>query len=124
MSRYRYLKMVIIIIPEPMMARNILSTAARKEALNAPEEVLLDVDELAKGHAYYSAAGFNVSPDNKLLAYGVDTVSRREYIIYIKNLESGEIMKYALHLTTGGSVWAADNTTLFYYHEEPGDFIV
>ena len=61
----------------------------KKGSLDALEEILLDVDEMATGHPYYSAVGFSVSPDNKLLAYGVDTVSRREYIIHIKNLESG-----------------------------------
>jgi len=91
----------------------------KKESLDAPEEILLDIDQLAEGHAYYSATGFNISPDNKLLAYGVDTVSRREYVIYIKNLETGEHFVDALYQTTGGSVWAADNLTLFYTAKNP-----
>nr|WP_229253918.1 hypothetical protein [Dyadobacter sp. NIV53] len=68
----------------------------KKGSLSAPEEILLDVDDLAKDHPYYSAAGFNVSPDNKLLAYGVDTVSRRQYTIHIKNLETGETLSDAI----------------------------
>ena len=91
----------------------------KKGTLDAKEEVLLDVDELAKGHSYYSAAGFNISDDNKLLAFGVDTVSRREYVIYIKNLETGELFKDELHRTTGGSAWANDNKTLFYTEKNP-----
>ena len=91
----------------------------KKGSLDAAEEILLDVDELAKGHPYYAAVGFNISPDNKLLAYGVDTVSRRQYTIHVKNLETGEIYADAMHLTSGGSVWAADNATLFYTANNP-----
>jgi len=86
----------------------------KKGSLDAPEEILLDVDALAEGHPYYAATGFNISEDNKLLAFGVDTVSRRQYVIHIKNLETGELYKDALQPTTGGSVWAKDNKTLFY----------
>jgi oligopeptidase B len=86
----------------------------KKGSLDAKEEVLLDVDELAKGHSYYSANGFNISPDNKLLAYGIDMVSRRQYTIHIKNLETGEVYADAITDATGGSVWANDNKTLFY----------
>ncbi|PWJ58987.1 oligopeptidase B [Dyadobacter jejuensis] len=86
----------------------------KKGSLEAPEEVLLDVDELAVGQAYYSVTGFNVSPDNRLLAYGVDTVSRREYTIHIKDLGTGELLDEVLFPTSGDSVWANDNRTLFY----------
>lgn len=83
------------------------------------EEIILNVNELAKGYAYYSAVGLNVSPDNKLLAYGVDTVSRRKYTIYVKNLETGELLSDAIPETTGGSTWANDNKTLFYTRKNP-----
>ncbi len=91
----------------------------KKGSLDAPEIVLLDVDKMAEGHPYYSAVGFNVSPDNKLLAYGVDTVSRRQYTIYIKNLETGEIYGDAVFPASGGSEWANDNKTLFYTATNP-----
>ena len=91
----------------------------KKGSLDAAEEVLLNVNELSKGHDYFSAVGFNVSPDNKLLAFGVDTVSRREYTIHVKNLESGEVYKDAIYPTTGGSEWANDNKTLFYTEKNP-----
>ena len=91
----------------------------KKGDLAAKEEVLADVNEMAKGHPYYSAVGFNVSPDNKLMAFGIDTVSRREYIIYIKNLETGEIYNDRMYPATGGSVWANDNKTLFYTKKNP-----
>ena len=91
----------------------------KKGSLDAPEEILLNVDELAKGHPYYAATGFNVSEDNRLLAFGVDTVSRRQYTIYIKNLETGAFLKDAIPGTTGGSAWANDNATLFYTLNNP-----
>ncbi|MDD4116023.1 MAG: S9 family peptidase, partial [Massilibacteroides sp.] len=86
----------------------------KKGSLDAPEEILLDIDAMAEGLPYYAAAGFSISEDNKLMAYGVDNVSRRQYTIYIKNLETGETYPDAIPNTTGNSVWASDNKTLFY----------
>lgn len=91
----------------------------KKGSLDAAEEVLLDVDQLAEGYSYYAATGFSVSPDNKLLAYGVDTVSRREYTLHVKNLETGALLTDRVARTTGGSVWANDNKTLFYTAKNP-----
>ncbi|QBQ43124.1 S9 family peptidase [Sphingobacterium psychroaquaticum] len=91
----------------------------KKGNLNAPEEVLLDIDALAEGFPYYAVGGFSVSPDNKLLAYGVDTVSRREYVLHVKNLETGEILKDRVARTEGDAVWANDNKTLFYTAKNP-----
>lgn len=91
----------------------------KKGSLEAAEEILLDVDKMAEGHPYYSAVGFNVSPDNKLLAYGVDTVSRRQYTLYIKNLETGEHFADKIYPASGGSEWGNDNKTLFYTATNP-----
>nr|WP_310590556.1 S9 family peptidase [Dyadobacter sp. CY323] len=91
----------------------------KKGTLEATEEILLDVDQMAEGHPYYSASGFSVSPDNKLLAFGVDTVSRREYTIHIKHLETGEILKDAIFPTDPGYEWGNDNKTLFYTATNP-----
>jgi len=91
----------------------------KKGSLDSKEELLLDIDELAKGHAYFSAGGFSISPDNKLLAYGVDKVSRRQYTILIKNLETGELLKDEIKNTEGAAIWAADNKTLFYTAKNP-----
>src|SRR5580704_15677517 len=78
----------------------------KKGTLSAEEEVLLDVDKMAEGHAYYSATGFDVSEDNKFLAFGIDEVSRRQYTIHVKNLVTGEIMKDAIANTSGDPCWA------------------
>ncbi|WP_240768661.1 S9 family peptidase [Olivibacter sp. XZL3] len=91
----------------------------KKGSLTAEEEILLDVDKMAEGHPYFSATGFSVSPDNKLLAFGIDTVSRREYIIHIKNLETGAVYEEEIKGTTGGVAWANDNKTFFYTSKNP-----
>jgi oligopeptidase B len=87
----------------------------RKEgSLDSEEEIMLDVNEMAEGYDYYQVSGLSVSLDNKMLAYGVDTVSRRMYTIYIKNLETGEIYNDKMSITEGYAIWANDNKTLFY----------
>ena len=91
----------------------------KKGSLTAAEEVLLDIDDLAKDHSYYSATGFSISPDNKLLAYGVDNVSRRQYTIQVKDLETGAMLTDHIQNTEGDPVWAADNKTLFYTAKHP-----
>ena len=91
----------------------------KKGNMNAPEEVLLDVNKMAEGHSYFRVGGTSVSPDNKLLAYGIDTVSRNEFTIYVKNLETGEIYKDAISRTQSDPTWAADNKTIFYTSKNP-----
>lgn len=86
----------------------------KKGDMEATEEIMLNVNEMAEGFSYYSATGLNVSPDNKILAFGVDTVSRRQYAIHFKNLETGEILRYNIPNTTGRGAWASDNQTYFY----------
>ena len=91
----------------------------KKENLSAPEEVLLDVDAMAEGFEYYSLTGFQMSPDNNLLAYAEDTVSRRQYTIRIKDLFTGELLTDEIHSTNGNLAWANDNKTLFYTYNNP-----
>lgn len=86
----------------------------KKENLSAPEETIMDVNTLAKPHDYYQIGGLAVSPDNKLLAFGEDTVSRRIYTVRFKNLETGAILEDQIPNTTGTVAWANDNRTIFY----------
>src|SRR5690606_17929775 len=86
----------------------------KKETMSAPEEVMIDANELAKSYSFYNVGGLAVSPDNIILAYAEDTLSRRMYTIRTKNLETGEILPDQLAGTTGGAVWANDNKTVFY----------
>ena len=86
----------------------------KKGSLDAKEEILLDENILAKGYDYFSIGGLSISPNNKWLAFGVDTVSRRVYEIRFKNLESGDILDETIENSTGGVAWANDNETVFY----------
>ncbi|WP_319481005.1 S9 family peptidase [uncultured Draconibacterium sp.] len=86
----------------------------KKGSLDAEEEVILDENVLAEGQDFFMLGGLSVSPDNRLIAYGVDTVSRRKYTIHFKNLETGEVLPDAIPLTTGSAVWANDNKTVYY----------
>lgn len=90
----------------------------KKGNLNAPEEILFDCNELAKDHAYFNLSGLSVSEDNVWASFGVDTVSRRQYTIQVKNLVTGEILPFKLENTTGGATWASDNKTLFYSRKD------
>ena len=82
--------------------------------LTAPEEILLDVNKLAAGKNYCSVTGLNVNRDNKILAYGVDYLSRRRYTLNFIDIRTGSLISDKIENTTGQSVWAADNKTIFY----------
>ena len=84
------------------------------QSLDAAEEILLDVNELAQPHAYYAVAGLSVSPDNRYLAFGEDTQSRRIYALRIKDLQTGAILEENIPGVSGHAAWAADNRTIFY----------
>lgn len=93
--------------------------ARKKETLEAAEEIMLNVNELAEGNTYYSASGLSVSPNNKILAFSEDKVSRRQYTIRFKDLETGEFLAETIPNTTGGVAWANDNNTIFYTKNDP-----
>lgn len=84
----------------------------------AGEEIMLDGPEMAKGKAYFSIGEWTVSEDNRLLAYSVDTVSRRRYTAYVKDLETGEILPDRID-NAGSITWANDNQTVFYSKKDP-----
>jgi oligopeptidase B len=86
----------------------------KKENLDAQEEILLDVNELALGYDYYWAGSISVSPDNNLMTYAEDTLSRRICTIRVKDLRTGDLLPDEIVNTTGGVAWANDNETFFY----------
>jgi oligopeptidase B len=90
----------------------------KKETLEAEEQIMLNVNELAEEHAYFNINARSVSPNNQLLAYGEDTVSRRIYTIRFKNLETGEMLEDTIPNTSGKAVWASDNETVFYVQKD------
>ncbi|AEH02201.1 S9 family peptidase [Lacinutrix sp. 5H-3-7-4] len=86
----------------------------KKESLESEEEIIFDCNEMAKGHAYFKLGGISISPDNTMASFSIDTVSRRQYTLQVKNLVTGEIFSDKIENTTGSSTWANDNKTLFY----------
>jgi oligopeptidase B len=75
---------------------------------------MLDVNELAEGYSFFQVGSFQVSEDNRILAYSVDTLSRRIYTVYFKDLATGRTINDIIPNTSGNLTWAADNETLFY----------
>ena len=92
--------------------------ARKKGSLEANEEILFNCNDMAVGHSYFQLGGLSVSPDNKFMSFVMDTVGRRIYTIQIKNLETGEILSDKIENATGSSVWANDNTTIFYSRQD------
>ncbi len=86
----------------------------KKQTLSAPEEILFDCNEMAKGKAYFQLSGMSISPDNTMAIFAVDQKGRRIYTIGIKNLVTGKILKDKISNTEGSAVWANDNKTFFY----------
>ena len=86
----------------------------KKESLEAEEEIVLNVNEMAKGYDFYNVAGYSTSSNNDLIAYGVDTVSRRLYTLYFRDLTTGEAFDDQILNTSGRAAWANDNKTVFY----------
>lgn len=90
----------------------------KKGSMNDTEEILLDVNELAKGYEFYDEGDLSVSEDNKLLAYSEDTVSRRRYTIYVKDLTTGKLIGEPIPNTEGEITWANDSKTFFYVRKD------
>ena len=86
----------------------------KKDVLSNDDKILFDCNEMAKGEDYFNLVGISVSPDNNKVSFGVDTVSRHQYTIKVKDLRSGDLLDTEIKNTTGGSIWASDNLTLFY----------
>ena len=91
----------------------------KKDSLENPEEILLDGPQLAEGHSYFAIGGSSISPNNNIIVYGIDTVSRRQYTLRFKDLTTGVVFEDEIPETTGGAVWANDNKTIFYTKKDP-----
>lgn len=86
----------------------------KKGSLDAPEEILLDGNALAEGHAYFHFGAMKISPNQKLLAYSTDTDGSETYTLHVKDLETGQLFKDTIPKTASSLEWAADNKTFFY----------
>jgi oligopeptidase B len=89
----------------------------RKGSMDAPEEVILDINDLASGKAFMSVAAYDVSPDGDLLAYSYDDTGFRQYTLAVKDLRTGKtLLDHAERV--GSVVWANDSQTIFYTQED------
>ena len=86
----------------------------KKGSLDSKEEILIDANIMSEGHEYFRVGDIEISPDNKIMAYSIDTVSRRIYTIHFKNLETGKTLSKKIPNTSGSITWANDNKTFFY----------
>ena len=91
----------------------------RKGSLEAPEEILLDVNAIAGDHEYFAVRGFSVSPDHRIAAYGVDTRGRRFYDIHFLDLETGERLPDVIDAATPYYEFASDSRTIIYTKQHP-----
>jgi oligopeptidase B len=92
--------------------------ARKKGSLDAPEEIILDVNKLAEGKKFMSVAALEVSDDGNLLAYSTDESGYRQYKLQVKDLRTGDLLPDTAE-KTGSVTWAADDKTLFYTVENP-----
>ena len=89
----------------------------KKETLDAPEEVMLDVNQLAQGEKFMSLGASEVSDDSNLLAFTTDNVGFRQYKLHVKDLRTGKVLPDTAE-RVDSVTWAADNKTLFYSTED------
>ncbi|HTL47819.1 MAG TPA: S9 family peptidase [Verrucomicrobiae bacterium] len=86
----------------------------KPRSLEAPEEIMLDMNALADGHAYFSLGVLEVSPDHRLLAYSTDVLGNEVHMLYIKDLATGRLLPEIIPDTATALEWAEDNKTFFY----------
>jgi oligopeptidase B len=91
----------------------------KKGSVDGNEEIMLDANILAKGHAFYSLGDMDVSKGQNLLAFSADTVGRRFYTVRFKDIATGEILKDVVSSVTSDMAWANDDRTLFYTKQDP-----
>jgi oligopeptidase B len=89
----------------------------KKASIDAAEEVVLDINKLAKGQTFMSVAAYAVSPDGTLLAYSYDNTGFRQYKLAVKDLRTGKTLEDHAE-RVGSVVWANDNKTIFYTQED------
>jgi len=93
--------------------------ARRRDAADAPEEILLDVNVLAEGSEFFEIGNWQASPDNRLLAYAEDSIGRRQYTLRVRNLETGARYADRIENVDPAIVWAGDNRTFLYVEKDP-----
>ncbi len=93
--------------------------ARRQGSPDGAEQVMLDANELARGHDFYSIGALEVSHDDRYLAWAEDTVGRRQYVLRIKDLATGEVLPDRIGNTDGDMAWTADGRSVLYVEKDP-----
>jgi len=93
--------------------------ARRKGSTDAPEEILLNGNEMSKGHDFFEIGDIAVSPDSRMLAWAEDTVGRRQYVIRVMEIASRKVYPISLANVENNVVWAGDNKTFLYIEKDP-----
>ena len=83
-------------------------------SLKNDEQILLNVNKLAKGKSFCTVKGLRLSPNKTIMAYGADFVGRRIYTIYFKNLKTGRLLSHKLEGTTGSACFTDDGKSVYY----------
>lgn len=86
----------------------------KQGSLDGPEQVLLDLNELALAHSYVDLGAYEVSPDHRLLVYSLDTTGSERYVLYIKDLTEDTLLTDNIANVSRQTAWANDNETFFY----------
>ncbi|MFY2763730.1 S9 family peptidase [Arenimonas sp. MALMAid1274] len=93
--------------------------ARRKGSMEAPEQVLFEVNQLAEGKSFYQIGTYEISPDDQWVAYAEDAVGRRQYTVRVKNLATGEVLPDVLTGVSANLMWGDDSRTLYYVENDP-----
>ena len=93
--------------------------ARRKGTMDAPEQVLFEVNQLAEGKDYFQIGDFQVSPDDQWVAWAEDDVGRRQYTVRIKNIATGEVLPDVITGVSANMMWGDDSRTLYYVENDP-----
>jgi oligopeptidase B len=93
--------------------------ARRQGSPDGPEQVMLDANALARGHEFFAVGALEVSPDDRYVAWAEDTVGRRQYVLRIKDLVTGEILPDRIGNTDGDIAWTADGASVLYIEKDP-----
>ncbi|WP_034220873.1 S9 family peptidase [Arenimonas donghaensis] len=93
--------------------------ARRKGSMDAPEQVMFDVNQMAEGKSFFQFARIEVSPDGRLAAFTYDDVGRRQMVVQVKDLASGDVLPDRITGASNGLMWGDDNRTLYYIENDP-----
>jgi oligopeptidase B len=93
--------------------------ARRAGTMDAPEQILFEVNEMAEGKAFYQIGNYEVSPDDRFVAFAEDDVGRRQFTVRIKDLATGEILPDVITGVSANVMWGDDSRTLYYVENDP-----